>query len=986
MLKRWWLVLMVLVLGISPVMAQDSTGELHIPSPERWEDQIIYFVMIDRFNDGDPSNNDQGADEYDPEDGSKFQGGDLQGIIDQIDYIQGLGATAVWITPPVSNQWYDPIVDFGGYHGYWAEDFSSVDPHFGDLESYQALSRALHANDMYLIQDIVTNHVGNFFTYVGEDGDVNWNPDDPTEGYRENPNSVPVTDPSQSPFDLNDPTNPEHLEAAIYNWTPPITDYQDPDQQLEWALADLDDLNTENPVVRDALKQAYGDWIEQVGVDAFRIDTVLYVEHDFWNDFMHSEDGILAAAERTGRENFFAYGEAFRGSAPYDDAGEREIATYLGTEDTPELTSVINFPLHDSINRVFAAGAPTSQITYRLQTAQEIFPNPALMPTFIDNHDVPRFLSAGSVAGLQQAVMFTMTTPGIPVIYYGTEQAFTDQRAAMFAEGIGSGGQDHFDTSSEMYAYIAAMSDLRQTNSVFTRGDLTVIADTNNGPGVFAYQREYDGQTAYVIYNTSGNPALLNGMPTGQSGGTVLDLAYGRVQSEDIVVPGSGNLTMQLAPREAMVLFASDETAELAAVDDGTVSITSQLTETYTEDITVSGTVSEPGATVQIAVDGVLFEENTVTADDAGDWSATLRIDTFPLGESQSEIRAYAPELGTTSDVQTLITNIEFSGESVVVEDAVDDDTGPYGIYTLPTDATFGDQLDIVQASYAVSGTNLQLEFQMGEVTDVWGPDNGFDHVAFQVFVDVPGQDGTQRINVLNTAIAPENDFAWDVYAFFEGWNINAVDDEGQTINASLEAQGDTETDTVRMLLPSAALGNPEMLDGVKIYVATWDWDGPQASLRALTPSGGQWVFGGADGSEGFPLVMDDVTLGWTPAGDSALALDPDRVAEYNRPMFTVTFNVNIPESTPDDAPLYLVGPFNEWNPSDPAYRFTNNGDGTYTLETEFRDGDALEYRITRGSFANAEVYDPDSRTANRELTVTDDETVNIDISAWWDE
>lgn len=123
--------------------AQASTPKLklHVPSPD-WRDQIIYFLMTDRFEDGNPQNNDQGAGEYDPKKGSRYSGGDLAGVQKRLDYIQGLGATSVWITPPVANQWWNGT--YGGYHGYWASDFKRVDPHVGNLKDYQKLSDALH--------------------------------------------------------------------------------------------------------------------------------------------------------------------------------------------------------------------------------------------------------------------------------------------------------------------------------------------------------------------------------------------------------------------------------------------------------------------------------------------------------------------------------------------------------------------------------------------------------------------------------------------------------------------------------------------------------------------------------------------------------------------------------------------------------------------------------------------------------------------------
>jgi hypothetical protein len=307
----------------------DAGPLLHVPSPD-WREQVIYFVFTDRFADGDPANNDQGAGEYDPTTTAKYSGGDLQGIIDQLDYIQGLGATAVWITPPVANMWWDPLNQFGGFHGYWARDFTQVDEHQGTIETYQALSAALHERGMFLIQDIVANHVGNYFTWQGA-----YDPEHPEVNFVRNVDAKPTDKPVQPPFDRNDLTDAGDRDAGIYHWTPAIADYTDPVQEKTWQTSDLDDLATENPVVRKALRESYGKWIREVGVDGFRIDTAKFVEQDFWNDFLHSEDaeapGMHAVAEATGRDDFFAFGEIFQTSEPMDDAGDRIVTSYLGT-------------------------------------------------------------------------------------------------------------------------------------------------------------------------------------------------------------------------------------------------------------------------------------------------------------------------------------------------------------------------------------------------------------------------------------------------------------------------------------------------------------------------------------------------------------------------------------------------------------------------------------------------------------------------------
>ena len=318
---RFFLILCLLLGSLSMAWGQVEPSELnlHVPSPA-WEDQIIYFLMIDRFNDGDTTNNDLGYGEYDPEVYSKYSGGDIQGVIDKLDYIQDLGATAVWITPPVANQWWDDSLKYGGYHGYWAENFKEVDQHVGTLLDFQKLSHHLHERGMYLIQDIVVNHTGNFF-YQAHPAEEDF--------FLLNQKAYPSHTPSQYPFNLNDKNNPDHREAGIYHWTPDIQDYSDPEQLLNFQLGGLDDINTQNVVVREVFRDSYGYWIRVVGVDGFRIDTVIYVEKDFWNDFLYAESveqpGIMDVAAATGREDFIAFGEPLLNSPPFSNVADVEV-------------------------------------------------------------------------------------------------------------------------------------------------------------------------------------------------------------------------------------------------------------------------------------------------------------------------------------------------------------------------------------------------------------------------------------------------------------------------------------------------------------------------------------------------------------------------------------------------------------------------------------------------------------------------------------
>ena len=527
----------------------DRDGPLHVPSPD-WRDQIVYFVLTDRFANGDPGRSDQGMGEYDPQDPRKYSGGDLQGIIDRLDYIAGLGATAVWITPPVQAQWWDPMVDYGGYHGYWARNFREVDEHLGTLETYRALSQRLHKRGMYLIQDIVCNHTGNFFSYQG-----GYCHRDPTRHFVLNTGSIPTTRPTQPPFDRNDVRDRAQREAAIYHWTPAIEHPQDPTQRVEYALYDLDDLNTTNPTVREALKESYAYWIREVGVDAYRIDTAYHVERAFWRDFVHSANGMHAVASETGRDDFLCFGEVLMGCDAYDDTGDLIATSYQGPPHAPVLDTVLNFPLYFTLRRVFAEGRPTDELAHRLRNHMRLYRDPLRVPTFIDNHDVDRLASVGGDEAVAQALVFLLTAPGVPAIYYGTEQGFTERRKAMFAGGWGSEGRDHYDTDAPLYGLIAALSRLRLDHAVFRRGDAEPVASDAFDTGLFAFRRRSSVGDALVAFNTSDAPLSER-----------INLA-GEVDYRSAFTLGEAvgwswverALAVELPPRGALVLVAEPE-------------------------------------------------------------------------------------------------------------------------------------------------------------------------------------------------------------------------------------------------------------------------------------------------------------------------------------------------------------------------------------------------------------------------------------------
>ncbi|TNF26048.1 MAG: alpha-amylase [Deltaproteobacteria bacterium] len=837
---------------------------LHVPSPE-WRDQVIYFVMTDRFANGDPQNDDQGAGEHDPTSAAKYSGGDLQGVIDHLDYIQTLGATAVWITPPVANQWWDPLAQFSGYHGYWGRNFKAVDEHYGTLETYQALSDALHRRGMYLIQDIVPNHTGNFFTWP--DG---YDPEDPQAGFTLNTGSLPTAAPEQAPFDQNDATDPDDFAAAIYHWTPLISDFNDPVQEKTWEISDLDDLNTENPVVRDALRDSYGYWIREVGVDGFRIDTVKFVDHPFWNDFLHGTDettpGIEAVAKATGRDGFLTFGEVYEVSDPGDDAGELKCVSYLGTAAAPELDAVLGFPLYEEIKRVIGGGDPTTQLTYRLGLANDPshFPDPGLTPNFIDNHDVQRFLAGANEGAFRQALVFLMTIPGIPVIYQGTEQAFVETRTAMFAGGWGADGVDHFDTDSAPFVFLKDLIATRTGHPVLARGDVTVLRDAPFGPGAFVYRRQTDSATALVLLNTSEHAILVNDVDTGIAEGTHLDaLVNVGVDAPVGRVELGGRLLTELPARGALVLLANDQ---VDAIGPGEVAITVDTPisgETFSENTDVTGSVTPTDTALLMVVDDKLESATAVTVATDGSFTATLPVDTFPYGDTTHTVTFYAQDAGVASQRYVFTSSTVFDGQILEVDDPVDDDSGPTGAYTYPQDTTFaGDAtMDVTKLVIEAGATTLRLRFTMAATSIVWNPSNGFDHVAFTIYFDLPDSEGLTLLPKIQ-ATAPDG-FAWDFTHFAFGWTNTVYN----TADASETKWGtgvpgrpvitvDLAANTISFEYDAARFGLTTW-EGVSVYATTWDFDGIDNVYRALSPDGGPWAMGGGEATD--PLIMDDV-------------------------------------------------------------------------------------------------------------------------------
>ncbi|WP_044337715.1 alpha-amylase family glycosyl hydrolase [Rossellomorea aquimaris] len=395
----------------------------------KWQDETIYFLMVDRFNNGDTSNDVQ----VDTKDPKAYQGGDFQGVIDKLDYIKDMGFTAIWLTPVFDNQ---PL----GYHGYWITDFYKTEEHFGSMETFKKLVDEAHKRDMKVMLDFVVNHVGPEHPWVKDPEKADW--------FHEN---------QQMNFD-----NEESLQNA-------------------W-LYDLPDLNTENPEVKNYLFDAAKWWIEETDVDGYRLDTVRHVPQEFWTEFSEEVKSV--------KEDFYLLGEVY-------DRDPQKIAKY----NDVGIDGFVNFPQAEEMRSVFQKPDTSMDRLFNFWKYNETYyDDPYLMGTFIDNHDMERFtrllvqekLFPGTRWKLALAYMYT--TPGIPIVYYGSEIAV-------------DGGNDpdnrrfmNFRADEELIDYITQLGRIRQDYPALTRGTIEPIYE-KDGMGIF--KRVYGDQTLIVAINNT---------------------------------------------------------------------------------------------------------------------------------------------------------------------------------------------------------------------------------------------------------------------------------------------------------------------------------------------------------------------------------------------------------------------------------------------------------------------------------------------------
>ena len=703
------------LIGVAPV---DLTGAytaaddalVTAPVREAGAGEQFYFVMTDRFANGDTTNDDAGlgADRlvsgFDPTDKGFYHGGDLAGLRAQLDYIQGLGTTAIWLTPSFLNK---PVQGEGadasaGYHGYWITDFTQIDPHLGTNAELAALIDDAHARGIDVFFDIITNHTADVISYQGGSDDY---VDQATRPYTDaggtafdpadyaGTSDFPTLDPATS-FPYVPQVDPAEANVKVPSWLNDVTRYHNRGDSTYTGesttygdFSGLDDLMTEDPVVVDGFIDVYNTWVD-LGIDGFRIDTVKHVNPEFWEAFT---SGVMDHARAIGKDDFFLFGEVY-------DADATKTAPYV--RDT-EMQSVLDFAFQSAAS-TYARGFSPDTLT-ALFASDDWYTTPdstsTALPTFLGNHDMGRIGyqlrdDPDGLARSELAHTLMLTSRGQPVVYYGDEQGFVgdgslggtdkDARQDMFATQVAeyanqqlltgetAGSVARYDTSAPLYTHIAELAALRSATPALVDG-AQLERPVTGSDAVYAFSRvDPDERVEHLVALNNATSDATVTVTTVTPGATFTPLYGG---GAPVTAAADGTVTLTVPALDALVLAAS---ATVAPVAGGpTLSVASPAPgAALTGDPAVSATVADAWAQTSFAY-RVVGDTAWTPLGTAEDSTPRVFADLTGLAEGTLvEYRAVTTDAAGARAAASSYGSVGFAVDGAVPPPPPDDDLG----------------------------------------------------------------------------------------------------------------------------------------------------------------------------------------------------------------------------------------------------------------------------------------------------------------------
>lgn len=629
---RLMMIAATLIVGSGAVFADDyfltprrtgNPGYQYFPSPGDWRDVNMYQLFTDRFSDGNAANNNVRG--WYTTDGYRHyaMGGDWKGIRNKLDYLQGMGVNAIWISGVQINE-QGSDTRYAPYHAYHPTDFYRVEPMFGTFQELKDLVDDAHSRGIYIILDVVVNHMAdlnglgggkddNYYAFGG--GDLYW-----WNGNKKH--AWPLDNLAYF-----------HNNGKILNWS-------DSGQILNGAFVGTDDLKTEDSFVQSHLLAAFKNLIEATDCDGFRVDAIKHVEKSFimsWSDTMRKHAAFL------GKNNFLLFGENF----VYDDNAVAEHCKDQGYA----FNSALYFPMQLTLKEVFAWEQATSKLQDRLNNIGVYGEGAQNLVTFMDNHDVDRIALECGDAWLQKlkpALTFLYTGTPVPCLFYGTEHGFNQggtrnnglidgdyQREVMFNYGYqpGNAWGDKF-YASELYNFIKKLNELRKTYPCITKGAMVNRWQDTGNKGLFAYTRTLGDQEVLVAFNTDWSTKTLSpqvGKPNGTVYVNLLD------ESETITVSGGKLNNISIGSKGSKIFFAGNSKSKVE-----TRCTRSNITITYTPN---KGPLENPtgGIVLSVKNDGGAAITNCPMTQDGNTWFYS-----YSLSNATNNITFWFRDQGTT--------------------------------------------------------------------------------------------------------------------------------------------------------------------------------------------------------------------------------------------------------------------------------------------------------------------------------------------------
>ncbi|RUT47485.1 alpha amylase [Paenibacillus anaericanus] len=991
------------------------------------ENDTIYQIMVDRFNDGDTSNNATGSairyGESSEEDFRYMKGGDWQGVIDKLSYIKKMGYTAIWISPVAEPQVVSRDNNGTGrntaYHGYNVKDPNSANPYFGTKEKLKELVDSAHVLGIKVIIDVVPNHIGDYMLGTNAYYDI--------AGLQP---AAPFNNPSW--YHHNGDINWSLVDGNYTQWAQDYIENHD--------LAGLDDIDFDNPQAKQAIFDSIKGWFDYTGADGMRVDAAKLIKPSI----------IRELEQYVGVKSF---GENFDGNAEF-------VSRWVGSNAE---WGMLDFPLFFSVLNSFAYGQ-SFESNIKSTLAQDSLYNGSEnhMVTFIDNHDRNRFLTevGGDVQKLQNALTFIFTVRGVPVVFQGTEQNKGNGNGSIITGGIadtwnrwsmvkrdsnGNVQTDYFNENTNTYQYVAKLNKLRQDYQALRTGKQREMWSATN---LYAFSRRVDsgtnvGQEVISAFNNSGN-SITQTIPLRSESsltvGTVLTnllntsekvtVQSGGVTGKQITVNVGGNSSKVYAVELTAPLDTVAPTipGNVTAVLNGTTSAIISWSAS-TDNVGVTGydvyrngvkvsTVTSTTFTDTGLVAGTTYSYTVKAKDAAQNASAFSTAATFtpPVVIPETEPPTIPGNVtavlnGTTSAIvswSASTDNVGVTGYDVY-RDGVKVSTVTSTTFTdtgLLAGTTYSYTVKAKDAAQNVSGFSTAATVTTPAVvldtepptipSNVTAVLNGTTSaiVSWSASTDNVGvtgydvyRDGVKVGSVASTSFNDSGLIAGTTYSYTVKAKDAALNESGASNSATVTTPQGNEV----VIYYKTGFTNSYIhykVDGATTWTTL-----PGTAMSPATQPGYFKVTLPIGTATGITAALNNGNGTWDNnntnnyhfnVGTSTLVNGVITQGEPQPDGLTVTLSV--PSNTTASDNVYISGSFNSWNAADSDYLMTRNSNGTYSITLQLTAGTNYLYKFTRGSWDSVEANSNGSDTGNRNYTIQGGaETVNASVVRWKD-